>query len=222
MNTSATWLLAFACVALFGCDDAASPKRSNSESKAAALGRVDVPSDRQGSADFTTSSQGNIVGAGAATAPASFRSAPQRAGKQVDALTIDQRATLHKTEAKVLLPTNSSWLKRAFITADTHWYTASIDEDGYTIVIEGNSKSIAHPEIRAAFATSPPTRQSPRISRNELIVEASFVEDGTAYSIEVECVLPDKNPRCTNDTFISKVVDSLSDFTSSRPLGVPR
>ena len=138
------------------------------------------------------------------------------------ALSTKQHATLASTEALVLLPTRKAWLDKAFMTADKRWYTASIEGDGYTIVIEGTTGAFKHPEIEQAYKDVPPaTRQRPRIGRNELVVEAAFVEQGTAFSVEVECVQPDKNPLCTEDAFVHEVVAALRPWSPSKSTPIP-
>ena len=120
-----------------------------------------------------------------------------------------RRELLRTTSARVLLPPQPTYLAAAFLTADTDWYTASIDGNGITIVIEGRSRSIDHPEIRAAFPPTPASRAKPRVGRNELIVESAFLEQDTSYSVEVECAMPATDPRCTEDAFVRGLTTSL-------------
>ena len=143
----------------------------------------------------------------------------ERAGPVVKAapLTAKQRGALAKTTARVLLPKRTAWRQSAFLTAGENWYAASIDGPDYTITIEGTRQAFDHPEIRAAFKDGPAGRAKPRIGRNELVVEAAFVEHSTAFSVEVDCQHPDKNPRCTQDAFVLQVVADLEVIANAAP-----
>ncbi len=131
-------------------------------------------------------------------------------------LNADQRAVLTRTEARVLLPATARLLKAAILTGDKAWYTASIRDGDATITLEGTRQAFDHPEIRKEFPAAPPTRKAPRIGHNELVIEAAFIEDGTSYSLEVECEQPDKNPRCTEDTYVRRLA---LDLVRVRPAG---
>ncbi|GEM_PF-5137670 len=120
-----------------------------------------------------------------------------------------QRAVVGATNAHVLLLPDDKRLKASFLTGGADWYTASVSLPGLTIVIEGKATAKNHPEITAEFPATPPSLSKPRIARNELIVEAAFIHAGTSFSVEVECALPSRDKRCTEDAYILELVKQL-------------
>ncbi len=160
------------------------------------------------------------IGGASPLAPAQPRVVHAQATQAVDlvALNETQRAAIRRTRVPVRLPADPRLARAAFLTSEANWFAASIKDGDVTITIEANRTAIEAPEITAAFAGyAVGTRAAPRIGHNELIIEAAWLEDGVAWSLEVECLHPDTNPRCVETAFVRSVVAGLTTYAVGRP-----
>ncbi|MCO4763046.1 MAG: hypothetical protein KC502_16130 [Myxococcales bacterium] len=133
-------------------------------------------------------------------------------------LSATQRTAIARTQVPVLLPADDRLAQTAFLTSEQDWFVASIEDRDVVITIEGNRTARVAPEIRRAFAGyNVGTRAAPRIGHNELIIEAAWLEDGIAWSVEVDCQQPDTNPRCTDPAFVRGLVKGLRDYSGAAP-----
>ncbi len=125
-----------------------------------------------------------------------------------DALTSIQGQILRRAKLPVLLPGGGPWTAVGIATGEADWYALSSPVDDLTVVIQGDRMATVDPEM-VPSDWSPPTWRQPLLTRNEGIVEATFLAFGASYAVSVECALPDRDVRCTQDAFVLKLVDEL-------------
>ena len=124
------------------------------------------------------------------------------------ALNADQLRILRRAELPVLLPAEVAVLNAGLATAERDWYSLSSSYDGLTVVVQGDRLATIDPEMIPAGWVAP-TWQSPLVTRNEGIAEATFLAFGASYLVAVECAEPDRDIRCTEDAFVVQAIASL-------------
>jgi hypothetical protein len=124
------------------------------------------------------------------------------------ALTPLAEAVLASTTVPVLVPDWAAFAGLWQVTAEADWYTLTATLDGVTWVVQGDRVATVDPELAPA-GWQPPTWQTPYVSRNEAIPEATFLAFGASYSVSVECAEPERDIRCTGDAAVAQAVASL-------------
>ncbi|MSQ83160.1 MAG: hypothetical protein EXR77_09660 [Myxococcales bacterium] len=119
-----------------------------------------------------------------------------------------QLRILRRAELPVLLPAEAAVLNAGLATAERDWYSLSSNQDGLTIVVQGDRVATVDPGMIPAGWVAP-TWQSPLVTRNEGIAEATFLAFGASYLVAVECAQPDRDIRCTEDDFVVHAIASL-------------
>lgn len=110
---------------------------------------------------------------------------------------------LRNADIPVLAPNVEGLLEHGLVTTGQGWYAISIPTDNHTVVVTGTGLAFEAPD-------GPATYMGPLSTRMDMIVEVGFVRFGVAYSVEVECAMPNDDPRCTQDAYIEAVIRQLS------------
>ncbi len=132
-----------------------------------------------------------------------------QAHPQLDAaLSAAQAQTLRRATLPVLLPVDGPWLAHGIATAAADWYTLSAPVGDLTVVIQGDRMATLDPTLVPPRWT-PPAWQTPLVTRNEGIVEATFLAFGASYVVAVECAMPDSDARCTQDEFVLALIAAM-------------
>lgn len=122
-------------------------------------------------------------------------------------------SALRLTGVPALLPENSSFLDAVLPVGHPDWYSLSSTYAGITVVVQGDSVATVDPEMAPAD-WQPPTWQAPLVTRNEGIVEATFLAWGASYVVSIECADPAQDRRCTEDAELLTLVQSLRRWPS--------
>jgi hypothetical protein len=103
----------------------------------------------------------------------------------------------------VLLPPHQRWLAEARLTSGPRWYAASLRLDRHSVYVSGNGVALRVPAL--------PPRSMPglRVSSSEGILGATWQQFGATYLVNVECDDPLRDPRCTDQGYVRRLVQSL-------------
>lgn len=112
----------------------------------------------------------------------------------------------------------------ATITSGPHFYAVSLPRDGHSLVLHG--VDVVHAEAEAmpldsAQAASAAPRATVRgrpatMLVNEGIRSVAWEENGTHWSVEVECFRPFDDPRCTDDEYVLAEAAALVSLRGAR------
>ena len=120
----------------------------------------------------------------------------------------DARSQLARSPVPVLAPNAEVRLERPTIVVEGEFYSITGRVAGATINIQGTRAAhdyegvAPHPGNRALRSGKG------FVTENEGIRSASFMENGAAYSVDVECASAD-DARCKNDGFVVALVNRL-------------
>ena len=144
-------------------------------------------------------------------APAPGAAARVPANSEVfSALSPDARAEVRKARVPVLVPADKALVASAVVTTGDHWSSVSIRSAEHSIVIQGSD--VVHDAPAGTVlpkATERVRGVSAFVARNEGILSVSWDEGGIVYSLDVECVRPFEDPRCTENAYALSLVESL-------------
>lgn len=107
-----------------------------------------------------------------------------------------------------LAPANAAWLDDATVTAGEHFYALSAQLRGQTLYIQGSNQARVYPSIRGATPTEPLRSTLGFVSQNEGIWTADFIENGVAYTVELECADVEM-VACRDDVTLRDIADAL-------------
>jgi hypothetical protein len=129
-----------------------------------------------------------------------------------DRLPGESQAVVPRSPVPVLVPKDPAFLAVGKIMIEpASWYAFAGAAGGVTVSVQGNAKAYDHPEISAQaadFAKTPLRRTRGNVTVNESIRTATWIENGAAYSVDVECADPTE-ARCASDTFVIELVNGL-------------
>jgi hypothetical protein len=115
---------------------------------------------------------------------------------------------LLQASVPVLAPTNVTFEKPTFIVKKEFWsLTGRVN--GATIAIQGTRVAHRYDDIAPAAGNRSLRGSKGFVSINEGIRTASWIENGVAYSLDVECANPAADARCTDEAFTVDLVDHL-------------
>ena len=166
-----------------------------------AAGCETPPADRA----VTTSADTNVV-TPKVTWPASAK-VDERA---VAALGDAKRASelLGRSPAPVLAPTNVTFERPTFVVG-AEYYALTGRVSGTTIAIQGTRAAHRYEDIAPIAGDRVIRGTRGFVSTNEAIRTVSWIENGIAYSVDIECADP-SDTRCTSDTFALDIVEHLA------------
>lgn len=133
--------------------------------------------------------------------------------RQIDAdalaaLPPGSRAALASAPAPVLVPPAAHALARGTLVTGESWWAYSASRDGMTVAIQASTRARLHPHV-GAFVPRDTVRDLPgRVQQAHGIWLLSWIENGTAYSLELECASPDLPP-CQNDAAARSLAHAL-------------
>ncbi|MFO0627225.1 MAG: hypothetical protein U0325_16570 [Polyangiales bacterium] len=132
-----------------------------------------------------------------------------------DVLPPASRAALDATTVPLLLPDDVAIAARALVTSGERWVAASIPQADHTIAIHATRETMAPPADGPAHRSR--LRGVPAtVTANEGVRVATWMEDGVAYMIDVECTRPAEDVRCTGEAFIRGLAERLVRVESAR------
>ncbi len=89
------------------------------------------------------------------------------------------------------------------------WYAIAAREGGLTISLGGTRLAHPHPGVAPARGRSIVRGEPAFVTQNEAIWSASWLENGVAYVLEVECDTPSE-PRCADERTLLGLTAALS------------
>ena len=120
----------------------------------------------------------------------------------------DDKVNVGRSPVPVLAPKETK-LENAKVMVDAEYYAINGKVDGATITIQGTRLAHRYKEIGSIPGDRPMRSGHGFVTVNEGIRSASFLENGAAYSVDVECADPSHDARCTGDAFVLALVESL-------------
>jgi hypothetical protein len=103
----------------------------------------------------------------------------------------------------VLLPPQEQWLADARLTSGPRWYAASLRLDRHSVYVSGNGVALR------ARALPPRSMPGLRVTSGEGILSATWQQFGATYLVNVECDEPLRDPRCTDQGYVRRLVQTL-------------
>ncbi|CAA6823559.1 MAG: Unknown protein [uncultured Sulfurovum sp.] len=117
---------------------------------------------------------------------------------------------IKKVKFPVYLSSNYAYNKEMSVVADKYFYAISFNLDKAMVLFEGDrtfqeSVDANSPEFKKIIEKLKPVE----FSQSEGVRIASYQRHGVNYSISVECEQPDKDKRCTEETFVKALYSSI-------------
>jgi hypothetical protein len=189
-------------VALFagglgGCDPASSPAEEQT-----------LRSAPSASSDLATSTprRGRVIGGEVVRREVRWPSEGARADTVRAELDDRSSDAIDRSEVPVLVPPSVATAGRV-MTGDG-WYAFWGRGDAFTVSVQGSARARIHPDVRAADPDWIVRDTGAHLTHNEGIWSVSFIENGAAYAVEVECDEPFAGP-CSDEAFVVELAESL-------------
>jgi hypothetical protein len=153
----------------------------------------------------TTSTNTNVV-----TPKVSWPSGTKGDARAFASLGDPSRAAelLARSPVPVLAPTTLSFDRPTFVIG-AEYYALTGHVDGATIAIQGTRAAHRYEDIAPVAGDRVLRGVRGFVSMNEGIRTTSWIENGVAYSLDVECSARD-DARCSSDAFAVELVEHLA------------
>ena len=109
----------------------------------------------------------------------------------------------------VYLPKDYLNEKDISVVADENFYTISINLSDVTLIISGDRTYQREIVSGGEELKKSMQRVASKFIRSEGIMSTDFNRHGVNYTLSVECVHPNRDKRCTKDTFLRKIYNEL-------------
>ena len=124
------------------------------------------------------------------------------------ALSEPARAAVAASKVPVLLVARSSLLGAITVIAKERFTAVSTKGDGIHVSVSATRSAHRRSHLPKVKGETEVRGQPAFVTQNEAIWSASWIENGIAYVLELECAsLPD--PRCEDDTHLRTLIDEL-------------
>jgi hypothetical protein len=123
----------------------------------------------------------------------------------------DARSQLSRSPVPVLAPSPDTFrdgLERPTVIVEGEYYVITARSHGATISIQGTRAAHRYEGVDPHPGNKSLRKGSGFVTVNEGIRSSSFIENGTAYSVDVECA-SNADARCTSDAFVTEVTNAL-------------
>jgi hypothetical protein len=133
--------------------------------------------------------------------------------RQIDAdalaaLPADSRAALASAPAPVLVPPAAHALAGGTLITGESWWAYTASSNGMTVAVQASTRARLYPHV-GAFEPRDTVRGLPAlVQQAHRIWTLSWIENGTAYSLEIECESPELPP-CRDDSQARALADAL-------------
>lgn len=122
------------------------------------------------------------------------------------------QARIDRSPVPVLVPRDAS-LAMAALVVEGEFYAYSGRGQGVVVAVQGTRAAHRYEGIGAVTAKTPGARRVRSalgfVTVNEGIRTASWLENGVAYTADIECSDPN-DARCTGETYVLDLVESLA------------
>lgn len=123
----------------------------------------------------------------------------------------DARSQLSRSPVPVLAPSPEGFrdgLERPTVIVEGEYYVITARSHGATISIQGTRAAHRYEGVDAHPGNTTLRKGTGFVTVNEGIRSASFIENGVAYSVDVECA-SNADARCTSDAFVTEITNQL-------------
>ena len=123
----------------------------------------------------------------------------------------DARSQLSRSPVPVLAPNADGilvGLERPTVIVEGEYYVITARNHGATISIQGTRAAHRYDGVDPHPGNKSLRKGSGFVTVNEGIRSASFIENGVAYSVDVECA-EHTDARCTSDAFVVELTNQL-------------
>jgi hypothetical protein len=190
--------------AIAACDPAA----VDPEPRAAELDpAAEASAGSAGSAGSSMPQQPPVIGGEVVLREVQWPSASEVDAEVRDRLPRDALDRVDAAPLPVLVPPDP--LDNILVVTGEHWYSFRGDRDGSTVVVEGSGLARVIPGMRGATGDQLVRGRSGFVSVNEGIRYASWIENGVAYSVEIECA-DQQAPQCADSVAITQLAERLA------------
>lgn len=118
------------------------------------------------------------------------------------------RSELAHSPVPVLVVAEAKLLRAAILTTGPHWYAVAAKDGGLTVALSGTRLAYDYPEIPTAHGRSTVRGRPAFFTENEGIVSASWVENGVAYALDLEC-FDRHDARCHGAEYLLTLAEKL-------------
>jgi hypothetical protein len=118
------------------------------------------------------------------------------------------KALVDRSPVPVLAPTSVSFERPTFVVGD-EYYALTGRVSGATVAIQGTRAAHRYAGIAPVAGDRVLRGARGFVSLNEGIRTTSWIENGIAYSVDVECSEP-TDARCSDETFALDIVEHLA------------
>lgn len=124
------------------------------------------------------------------------------------ALPESARAAVSSSQVPVLLVARASLLDDTVVIAKERFTAVSTKGDGIHVSVSATRSAHRRSHLPKVEGKHQVRGQPAWVTQNEAIWSASWIENGIAYVLELECAsLPD--PRCDDDAHLQTLIDEL-------------
>ena len=129
-------------------------------------------------------------------------------GREATKGELEVRALIARSPVPVLAPKDLV-LASPTLVVEGEYFALTGRVDGTTIALQGTRAAHRYEGIEPAAGTRSLRATKGFVSVNEGIRTASWIENGAAYSVDLECADP-RDARCQNDDFLLSIVTQLT------------
>lgn len=167
---------------------------------------VDVPRERSGNEGPLEPRRGTIAGGTPVDRTIVW---PQEIPDEGRRTVVDPRslAVIDRSPVPVLLP-DDVWLDNIHVAVGPHWTALSFAQEGLTLNLQSSARARVYAGIRGAEPSHRVRDLPGHITRNEGIWSASWIENGVAHSLELECDEL-RRPECADERALLSIADQL-------------
>lgn len=122
----------------------------------------------------------------------------------------DARAAALEARLPVLLPADEELLATAVVTSGPHFVAWGADGDGVHVSLHGTDYQWVIGDAPPEPPTDSVRSRRAYVTQNEGIQMASWIEDGVAWALDVECDAVERDARCASDTYVRELAESLA------------
>ncbi len=124
-------------------------------------------------------------------------------------LPAEQQARISASAVPVLLPRRLD-LSATTLVVEPAYTATHVPAPGLTISLHASRNARAYPGIAPAPGTRRLRGGSGHVTRNEGIWTASWIEDGVAFALDLECA-DGTDPRCADERHLLELVEALAE-----------
>ncbi len=125
-------------------------------------------------------------------------------------LSDDARAVVRRAPVPVLVVDEGDMAASATLMAEKRWFALSTRGDSVIVSVHASKAAHRYPGMETAGRGRHRVRgHDAWVTQNEAIWSAAWIENGVAYSLELECAaLPD--PRCDSEDYLMQLAGKLA------------